>query len=307
MDPLAKLKKVIEEKKACPGNKSKKWRSRQEIEEESERIYKKREAELKEKQNAKKRQKIGPPPPRRTSPEVLQENAPSDGDENRQDSIPRTDSKNLASTDHSTGQDGETATEDVTGSAEKPQNEGEIETHPNRSPISKEDKEKQKDETIKTCREDQVHEQIQKYMRWWRTEIQEMAAEDRRKSKGRQMVNTFEQTKTWLKPLEKLLRKRKLQKNILSALKDIFDAAEEREYVKANRLYLERLAIGNAPWPMGATMVGIHARAAREKIGEDKIAHVMNDEKTRKYIQGIKRLLTVAQRHFPTSHSKMVM
>lgn len=35
-------------------------------------------------------------------------------------------------------------------------------------------------------------------------------------------------------------------------------------------------------------MVGIHARTAREKIGEGKIAHVMNDEPTRKFIQAVK-------------------
>jgi len=35
-------------------------------------------------------------------------------------------------------------------------------------------------------------------------------------------------------------------------------------------------------------MVGIHARTAREKIAEGKIAHVMNDEETRKYIQAVK-------------------
>jgi pre-mRNA-splicing factor 18 len=40
---------------------------------------------------------------------------------------------------------------------------------------------------------------------------------------------------------------------------------QEREYLKANDSYL-RLSIGNAPWPIGVTMVGIHERSAREKI-----------------------------------------
>jgi len=38
-----------------------------------------------------------------------------------------------------------------------------------------------------------------------------------------------------------------------------------RNYIKAHEKYLE-LAIGNAPWPMGVTMVGIHERTGREKI-----------------------------------------
>lgn len=158
-----------------------------------------------------------------------------------------------------------------------------------------------------TCKEDYVYLQMRKYMRLWASEIESMSKDERRTNKGRFLAVTYEQTKDWLRPLYKLLRKRKLAKNILDSLKSIFEAAAEREYVLANSLYLERLAIGKAPWPMGATMVGIHARAAREKIGEDKIAHVMNDEQTRKYIQAVKRLLTVAQRHFPTSFSKMVM
>lgn len=163
------------------------------------------------------------------------------------------------------------------------------------------------DDHAPTCKEDYVYSQLRKYMRLWASEIESMSKEERRTNKGRSLAVTHEQTKDWLKPLYKLLRKRKLPKNLLDALNNIFEAAAEREYVRANSLYLEQLAIGKAPWPMGATMVGIHARAAREKIGEDKIAHVMNDERTRKYIQAVKRLLTVAQRHFPTSFSKMIM
>ena len=45
------------------------------------------------------------------------------------------------------------------------------------------------------------------------------------------------------------------------------------------------MAIGNAPWPIGVTMVGIHARTGREKIFAQQIAHVLNDETQRKYIQ----------------------
>lgn len=53
---------------------------------------------------------------------------------------------------------------------------------------------------------------------------------------------------------------------------------------QANDAYLE-MAIGNAPWPIGVTMVGIHARTGREKISSRYVAHVLNDETQRKYIQ----------------------
>lgn len=54
--------------------------------------------------------------------------------------------------------------------------------------------------------------------------------------------------------------------------------------LQANDAYLS-MAIGNAPWPIGVTMVGIHARTGREKIFSQQIAHVLNDETQRKYIQ----------------------
>ena len=55
-------------------------------------------------------------------------------------------------------------------------------------------------------------------------------------------------------------------------------------HFQANDAYLE-MAIGNAPWPIGVTMVGIHARTGREKIFARNVAHVLNDETQRKYIQ----------------------
>lgn len=58
----------------------------------------------------------------------------------------------------------------------------------------------------------------------------------------------------------------------------------QREYLKAYDAYL-RLAIGNAAWPIGVTNVGIHSRTGREKIFSQKIAHVLNDETQRKFIQ----------------------
>lgn len=46
-------------------------------------------------------------------------------------------------------------------------------------------------------------------------------------------------------------------------------------------------------------MVGIHERSAREKIFSNQVAHVLNDEVSRKYIQSLKRLLTFAQSKYP--------
>jgi len=47
-------------------------------------------------------------------------------------------------------------------------------------------------------------------------------------------------------------------------------------------------------------MVGIHERSSREKIGAQSQAHAMHDEECRKYLQSVKRLITYAQRIYPT-------
>ena len=71
-----------------------------------------------------------------------------------------------------------------------------------------------------------------------------------------------------------------------------------RRYVKAHDAYI-LCAIGNAPWPMGITGTGVHERQGRQHIQVSKIAHVMNDETQRKYLQSVKRLLTFAQKALP--------
>lgn len=80
---------------------------------------------------------------------------------------------------------------------------------------------------------------------------------------------------------------------------------QRREYLKAQEYYLQ-LAIGNAPWPIGVTAVGIHERSSRERIHSSQVAHVLNDEKSRKYIQSLKRLMTFCQEKYPPSSRAMM-
>lgn len=84
------------------------------------------------------------------------------------------------------------------------------------------------------------------------------------------------------------MRTRTLEPDVLRLLSEIVHHMQSRQYQKANDAYL-RLSIGNAAWPIGVTAVGIHERSAREKITEDNVAHVLNDEVSRKYIQSVKR------------------
>lgn len=96
-----------------------------------------------------------------------------------------------------------------------------------------------------------------------------------------------------------------LPDDIRLALMIVVRCCLERDYLTAMDQYI-KLAIGNAPWPIGVTMVGIHERSAREKIYTNSVAHIMNDETTRKYLQSIKRLMTLCQRRYPSMPSKSV-
>ena len=68
-----------------------------------------------------------------------------------------------------------------------------------------------------------------------------------------------------IKPLLKLLGKQRVSSEILDSLYLIVQYCLMKEYIKAHDKYVE-LAIGNSPWPMGVTMVGIHERSGRSRI-----------------------------------------
>nr|XP_039250402.1 pre-mRNA-splicing factor 18-like [Styela clava] len=146
---------------------------------------------------------------------------------------------------------------------------------------------------------------LQFLLKCWAEELNSVPAEKKRKIQVRTQFAIHRQTKGYLAPLFSFLKKKTIAPDILAYLTRIIKFVLDRDYVKANDVYLQ-MAIGNAPWPIGVTMVGIHARTGREKIFSQQIAHVLNDETQRKYIQGLKRLMTVCQRVFPTDPSKSV-
>ncbi|KAH3893228.1 pre-mRNA-splicing factor 18-like [Dreissena polymorpha] len=139
----------------------------------------------------------------------------------------------------------------------------------------------------------------------WGLDINKKTVEEKRSLKGRMNAAMHQQTVTYMKPMFRKLKSKTMQADILECLVQIMGYLLDRHYLKANDSYLE-MAIGNAPWPIGVTMVGIHARTGREKISSRYVAHVLNDETQRKYIQGLKRIMTQAQVFFPTDPSRSV-
>ncbi|KAM7521597.1 hypothetical protein LguiA_011499 [Lonicera macranthoides] len=155
------------------------------------------------------------------------------------------------------------------------------------------------------CDEDKILVFFKKLLIEWKQELDEMTEQEKRTAKGKSIVATFKQCARYLNPLFKFCRKKVLPDDIRQALLVVVECCMKRDYLAAMDHYI-KMAIGNAPWPIGVTMVGIHERSAREKIYTNSVAHIMNDETTRKYLQSIKRLMTFCQRRYPTMPSKAV-
>lgn len=111
---------------------------------------------------------------------------------------------------------------------------------------------------------------------------------------GRNSARMLRETEENLRPFLKLLKAGQLPGDIKTACIDIVDRVLDRDFKKAGDAYI-LLAVGNAQWLIGVSQVGLHERAAREKVYLGKIAHVMNDETQRKYIIAVKRLLSWLQ------------
>ncbi|KAJ1812077.1 hypothetical protein LPJ56_005611, partial [Coemansia sp. RSA 2599] len=117
----------------------------------------------------------------------------------------------------------------------------------------------------------------------WSSFLDSRPDDERRSAEGKMAAATQHQAADYLRPLFRNLKARKLPADVLARVTEIARNMLDREYMRANDSYLQ-LSIGNAPWPLGVTQVGIHTRAARENINAEKVAHVLNDETQRKWI-----------------------
>ncbi|EJD06495.1 Prp18-domain-containing protein [Fomitiporia mediterranea MF3/22] len=151
-----------------------------------------------------------------------------------------------------------------------------------------------------------IYYALKKTLREWGEAMDERPEHIKRSTQGKLAAATQVQSAQYLKPLFKSLRSRNLPADVLARIAEIVYYMQKRQYQRANDSYL-RLSIGNAPWPIGVTMVGIHERSAREKIATDQVAHVLNDEVSRKYIQSLKRLLTFSQTKYPPDDLTQLM
>ncbi|WFC96997.1 hypothetical protein MBRA1_003663 [Malassezia brasiliensis] len=140
----------------------------------------------------------------------------------------------------------------------------------------------------------------------WGDTLAQRPEHQQHSQQGRLVTATHAQTREYLKPLFKGLRRRQVAPDVLMRIAEIVHYMQRREYRMANDSYLQ-LSIGNAPWPIGVTAVGIHERSGQEKLYTTNVAHVLNDEESRKYIQSLKRLMTFAQTKYPPDDISKLM
>ena len=147
----------------------------------------------------------------------------------------------------------------------------------------------------------------------WNLALARRDANVKESTEGKKAMHSHLQAKEHLKPLFEKLEKlptdpTTFPDDLLKPTVQIVARAQRRQYVRANDAYLQ-LSIGKAAWPIGVTMVGIHERSSRERIGESELhkAHILSDEETRKILQSIKRCLTFAQTKWPPEDAGQLM
>ncbi len=143
-----------------------------------------------------------------------------------------------------------------------------------------------------------IYKFLKGLLKEWEVDLEARPSSIANSVAGRNESTTLKQCKDYIRPLFKQLKRRKLEAGMQAHLTKIVEFAQQGEFVRAHDAYMD-VAIGRAAWPIGVTMVGIHARSGRAKIESSNVAHVMNSELQRKYLTSVKRLLTYAQKKRP--------
>ena len=139
-----------------------------------------------------------------------------------------------------------------------------------------EDGSRKKKAVDKTCKEEVVRKYLKGLLKEWEAEFAAKSTKEFLEShRGKMAAVTLKQCRETVSYLFDLLRERTVPKDVVDHLDKIVSFMKQREYMLATDEYL-KLSIGNAPWPMGVTMVGIHERAGRERIFSDKVARLLH-------------------------------
>lgn len=92
-------------------------------------------------------------------------------------------------------------------------------------------------------------------MEEWEEYMAARPEEEKRSVPGKRAAVLQKQAAEYIKPLMRQLKKGTLEPDVLARVAEIAQRMQKRLYRDAQDSYLQ-LSIGNAPWPIGVTMVG---------------------------------------------------
>jgi pre-mRNA-splicing factor 18 len=116
-----------------------------------------------------------------------------------------------------------------------------------------------------------IYHALKRILKEWEEAMDDRPDSVKQTTQGKLAGATQKQSAEYLKPLFKILRSRvrasscglilvltyaqDMPDDVLGRISEIVHYTQKRQYQRANDAYL-RLSIGNAPWPIGVTMVG---------------------------------------------------
>lgn len=100
-----------------------------------------------------------------------------------------------------------------------------------------------------------IYTYFKRLLREWDRDLDQRPDELKRSTAGKLATATQAQSAEYLKPFFKSLRHKALEQDVLMRITEIAQLMIKREHMAASDAYL-KLSIGNAPWPIGVTMVG---------------------------------------------------
>lgn len=145
-----------------------------------------------------------------------------------------------------------------------------------------------------------------KALKAWEKELADKPEDEKKTQICKTEIAQHRQVRRDVRPLQKRLRLYRIEDFLLGKLYTIVQYAEKREYRNASEAYID-LSIGKAAWPVGIgcggsmlmeDAIGLHDRFNRNAQVKD-IAHALNDDVTRKFVQALKRLMGKAARYWP--------
>eukprot|EP01084_Bolivina_argentea_P141626 248851_1 len=141
----------------------------------------------------------------------------------------------------------------------------ELDIHSKRQELKKNKYDKPRNRSSFAHSEDYVLFWFKRMLREWEQSLLARSQDEKLSLEGKNATMLQKQARRDIRALFKQLKNRTVPRDVLFKSEKLVVAAEKRNYVEAKRIFFE-MAIGNAPWPMGVTMVGIHERSGRSRF-----------------------------------------